>query len=406
MNTQIGINNNNNPRTRITSDNTYSGGTTILGNRQLIELGSSSVKSGATIISGPFGTGTVTETNDTGNDQTPFFVAWGADRTLDNPITLGSATASGTINFGSTSDDTTHTLTLTGDVTVPTTSASLVMNNAIGASGANFRNGTGDVNINGNVLLTGTGGTLLLGQGGASPSAGVSVGKLVINGNIQQSGGAYNVTIANGTAAIPTVVQLNGQNTFATLALSASGNATTTAAANVGIGSSTTLDGGGAILSGPLGLGLVTVSGAGNPAIEALGGARTVANPISLANLQTVLDVRGSNDLTLSGPISDFGGLSKDGSAKLTLTGTNGYIGATTVNSGTLLVNGSLSATSGVTVASGATLGGSGGAIAGPIANNGTIAPGASVGTLTASSDVTDGGKFPLGHRAQRHYGR
>ena len=58
--------------------------------------------------------------------------------------------------------------------------------------------------------------------------------------------------------------------------------------------------------------------------------------------------------------------------------------------SGTLLVNGSLSATSAVTVKSGATLGGTG-AIDGNVTVNsgGTVAPGVGVGTLTVGGSVT-----------------
>jgi hypothetical protein len=54
------------------------------------------------------------------------------------------------------------------------------------------------------------------------------------------------------------------------------------------------------------------------------------------------------------------------------------------------LINGTQTGTGLTTVASGATLGGTG-AIGGAITNNGTIAPGASVGTLSALGNVTDG---------------
>ena len=59
----------------------------------------------------------------------------------------------------------------------------------------------------------------------------------------------------------------------------------------------------------------------------------------------------------------------------------------TNVNGGTLLVNGSLTA-SGVIAASGATLGGSG-SIAGPVTSTGTVAPGASIGTLSLGLSLT-----------------
>ncbi|MEN6406749.1 MAG: autotransporter-associated beta strand repeat-containing protein, partial [Thermoguttaceae bacterium] len=55
------------------------------------------------------------------------------------------------------------------------------------------------------------------------------------------------------------------------------------------------------------------------------------------------------------------GGLTKDGNGTLTITSAgNTYTGATTVNLGKLVVNGSIAASSGVSVAAGASLGGSG----------------------------------------------
>jgi autotransporter-associated beta strand protein len=389
---------NTNPRIRISGDNTYSGGTNIAGARQLIQLNTSSVTNqSGNILSGPLGTGVITETNEPGTDQTPFLVAWGADRTLHNPITLN-----GTLNFAASLDDTAqHTLTLGGNITVPA-NASLLLGNGKGVistphvSGDNYRNGSGDVIINGNVLLTSLSGTLTAGQGGAAPSAGVVVGKMVFNGNIQQTqpSGSYSLAItgsATGSAAVPTAVQLFGQNTYANTALSATGGSSPTANANLGIGSSTILDGGGNIVSGPVGLGTLTVSGATatGSSVEALGGARTVANIVNISTAQSTMVVQGSNDLTLTGTVTGAGSLTKNGTAKLILSNaTNDYLGATTVNSGTLLVNGSLTGNGGVTVGAAGTLGGTG-SITGAITNNGTIAPGASIGTLSVTGDVS-----------------
>jgi len=166
------------------------------------------------------------------------------------------------------------------------------------------------------------------------------------------------------------------------------------------------LDGGGNIVSGPLGKGALTLAtdtgaAANTSSIEALGGARTLANAIRLPLLASKLAVRGPNDLTLSGniglPDSDFGGVIMNGSGVLTLSGTNNYQNDTLVNSGTMRVNGSIAQTKSVTVASGATLGGTGSiSIAAPslLTNNGTIAPGATPGTpgtLSVTGNVTDG---------------
>jgi subtilase-type serine protease len=98
--------------------------------------------------------------------------------------------------------------------------------------------------------------------------------------------------------------------------------------------------------------------------------------------------VQGTQDLTLNGVISGTAGLTMNGTAKLTLGGANTYNSATTVNSGTVLVNGSL--VSAVNVGAGSTLGGIG-TISNDINNSGTLAPGVGVGTLSATGNVTDG---------------
>jgi autotransporter-associated beta strand protein len=97
-------------------------------------------------------------------------------------------------------------------------------------------------------------------------------------------------------------------------------------------------------------------------------------------------------DATINAPLAGTVGLTKTGTATLTLGGTNTYGGATTVNAGTLLVNGSIAVGSAVTVTSGATLGGTG-IVNGTVTvnANGTLDPGliASVGTLLISNNVT-----------------
>lgn len=106
------------------------------------------------------------------------------------------------------------------------------------------------------------------------------------------------------------------------------------------------------------------------------------------ANTLTV----GSNNLstTVSGVISGTGSLVKTGTGTLTLINTNTYTGATIVNAGSLVVNGSI-ASSNVTVNAGATLGGNGTIGVTTITSGGTLAPGNSIGTLNVTGNLTFG---------------
>ncbi|MGO9463821.1 MAG: beta strand repeat-containing protein, partial [Isosphaeraceae bacterium] len=78
-------------------------------------------------------------------------------------------------------------------------------------------------------------------------------------------------------------------------------------------------------------------------------------------------------------------GVTMTGTGTLTLSNTNSYSGATTVNSGKLVVNGQLLETT-VTVNGGGTLGGDGKVPATTVQSGGVLSPGDSPGTLTAGS--------------------
>ncbi len=99
-----------------------------------------------------------------------------------------------------------------------------------------------------------------------------------------------------------------------------------------------------------------------------------------------ILIFNRSDDLTYSGVISGSGKLEKRGAGTLTLTGTNGLTGQTTVSAGTLVLTGSLGGA--VAVANGATLTGTG-TVGGNLGllSGGTFA-GTSGATLTASGSL------------------
>jgi fibronectin-binding autotransporter adhesin len=132
-----------------------------------------------------------------------------------------------------------------------------------------------------------------------------------------------------------------------------------------------------------------------------LGNAVTIGGSVALAPASTgTLQLNGTVDLgasvrtvnvgsvaVLAGQVSGAGGgITKTGSGTAILAGNNSYTGASTVSLGTLLVNGDQStATGAVTVAAGATLGGSG-TIGGAVTVNGILAPGTSPGVLSVAS--------------------
>ncbi len=84
-------------------------------------------------------------------------------------------------------------------------------------------------------------------------------------------------------------------------------------------------------------------------------------------------------------------GFTKTGDGTLELGGTNLYTGATSIDAGRLLINGSLAAASAVAVKANSTLGGLGTVPSVSIATDGTLAPGtpSSTGILTVSGNVS-----------------
>jgi autotransporter-associated beta strand protein len=110
----------------------------------------------------------------------------------------------------------------------------------------------------------------------------------------------------------------------------------------------------------------------------------------------TVTVNKTSGTDTFSGDIQGGQGFIKSGSGTLVLAGNSSYTGATTVSLGKLLVNGNNSAANGaLTVAAGATLGGSG-TIGGATTVNGILSPGNSPGVLSIASLVLGGSSTSL----------
>lgn len=96
-----------------------------------------------------------------------------------------------------------------------------------------------------------------------------------------------------------------------------------------------------------------------------------------------------SNSVSYAGIISGSGRVEQAGPGVLTLTGNHTYTGETSITGGTLVVNGSIASSSGLTIAPGARLSGTG-QVPGVVIT-GTLAPGNSPGTMTVNGNLTLG---------------
>ncbi len=271
--------------------------------------------------------------------------------------------------------------TLTGPITGPgsimkVNSGNLVLNGSNGFAGLNVNTGTVTVGTN---TAAGAGAVAL--AGGTTLAAGVS--GLVLANAVTTAGvgtidsGAGSLTLAGavtGPGSIAKVgsgtLALKGSNSFAGLGVTAG---TVTVGSNTAAGTGTiALAGGTTLAAGAAGL--------------------TLANAVTTAGVGTV-NTSGF-DLTLGGPITGPGSLVETGGGSLNLGGVDSYAGATTVASGQLRVTGSL-VNSTVTLASGASIRGTG-SVAGLVAGSGsTVAP--SLGTAIGTLSVTGNAVFQPG---------
>jgi trimeric autotransporter adhesin len=243
--------------------------------------------------------------------------------------------------------------------------------------------GTGTLTVNGNNTLytnSNTGsplifkfdmasGTLALGNDGALGGSATNKSILAMNGG---------TVIATATRAIANPVTATGN-----FAIGGSNDITFSGSYTQSVAAATASR-------------TLTIS---NTANTTLSGNVFLANEVTAAH---TLKIGGTGNLTISGVISNdstatnafANSLQMEGTGTLTLSNTNTYTGATNVNSGTLLVNGSTAGASTVAVASGAILGGSGTVGGATTLTSATI--GSSGNTLTLGSTLTTTGTSSL----------
>ncbi|SFM17054.1 S8 family serine peptidase [Methylobacterium pseudosasicola] len=292
----------------------------------------------------------------------------------------GLANAGYTANAGTIAGGVTNagTLTTSGTLSGGVTNTGSLVASAGRVDGA-IRNAAGTFTVTGtvasdNAFTNAAGATLAVAGGGAYGLAGAlsNAGTVAVaasaslsaaeigNAGLLVSDGTLNGPVSNtGTARLSG--QLNGALTN-TGALLFTGPV-------AGLTALTT--------SGPLDL------GGGAFSIASLSGSATAV----LGNGR--LTVGGSGSSTYAGAIVDGGSattLTKVGTGTLNVTGTGRFSGPTTVQQGTLALNGAW--TSPVTVAAAGTLRGTG-TIAAPVAVAGALRPGNSPGTLTVIGPVS-----------------
>ena len=355
----------------LTAANSYGGATTVNGgtlalsggNDRLSTAGSVAVGSGATLNLGGFnqtlagltGSGSVTNSNGTltlniasGNNSFAGSIAGAGSLTKsgNGTLTLTAANSYGgatTVN-GGTLRISTNTAIGTSTVTL----ANATFLSYIGSGVATLNNdisvgsGTATIDNSGSGTLT-LGGTLA--KNGTTLTLNGGAGGISVTGSITGTSSNSDLVIGSGT------VTLSGSNTY-------NGPTFVNNGATLNANSALpTANGASDLILDNSGSGGSTVNLGVDQTIASLSGATN--STVNLSNRTLTITNSGSGTVTYAGSIAASGGnLLKSGAFTQMLTGTSAYGGTTTVNGGALSLGttGSLTATTSVTVTNGATL--------------------------------------------------
>ncbi|MDF7823617.1 autotransporter-associated beta strand repeat-containing protein [Pontiellaceae bacterium B12227] len=312
-----------------------------------------------------FGSGTVTA-GSPGTPRNRHVVVDLNGQTVANDFSLRSAWSTTSLS----NSDTENAATITGDILITGGGAT---STEIGVSG------DGDLNV-GNV--DGVSQTRQLYKTGNGTLT-------VANDN---DNGRLNMTVAGGTIVLAS--QASGVKVTDDLTIDDGGTARLGSAGgsqqNVGDGKTVTINSGGVFDLNGFDETVASVSIAGTGISN--GGAlvnNSGSDSVLTSGLTMTADtsVGGSGNTTITGGVSgDTFSLTKVGAGTMTISGANTYTGGTFVNSGSLIMDGSMAGT--VSVVDGQTLGGTG-TFDGAVLVAGNLTPGNSPGTMTFNDALT-----------------
>ncbi len=383
-------------RSAVSMDDSGTGSSTLtLGaNQQIASLtgaSSSSVPLGANALTVGTTSGTTTFAGVIGGSGGSLVKDGNSTQILsgNNTYSGGTTISAGTLQIGAggTSGSIASTSGVTNNgILAYNRSDSIAASYIISGTGALTKSGAGTLTLSGANTYSGAttiseGEIALSGSGKLSTSTALnlsgSTSRLDISGI--SAAGSTNGSLAGETGSVVNLgsknLNVGGNNTSTTFAgiLTNTGSLTKSGTGTLLLAGDNTFSGGMSISGGTLRVGD--------------GGTAGTLGSGNVTNTGGTLVFNRSDSIAVANIISGGGPLTQAGSGTLTLTATNTYNGATTVEAGKLVVNGSIS-NSAVTVKSTAALGGSGTVGSTTVINGGVIAPGNSPGTLTINGDL------------------